>query len=1228
MVAQGVYSYGQQYLTENKGQWNDVIKFKKSSKGAIIYLKQSKISVLQYDFDEWAHIIHHPHQEELKLFKFKKEDNVLHQHHYEIEFLNCSPQVFPEGEQVSTYYLNYFIGNDSTKWATNVRDFGIVRYANLYPNIDLVVHGNGNGLKYDFILKPGANLSDIQVKYNYVDQVKLKGNELQIKTSIGTIEESIPMSFILQSDEQKEIEVTYSIANDVIGFASNDIPQTQDQTVIIDPEVVFATYAGNSVDNFGFTATYDKHGNMYAGGNATSPDMDFNPNGRYPTTTGAFQTEFQGGDSFNFNGFPSDAVISKYSSDGSQLLFATYLGGELDDYAHSLVVDNKENLVIMGTTNSEKFPVSSNAYQKKLKGAEDIYVTKLNKNGTTLIGSTYIGGSQSDGLNIAPELKYFYADNYRGEVIINKQDEVFVSTCTRSVDFPVVNGFQSKLKGFQDGAFMMFSEDLSNLKWSTYLGGTDNDALYSVDLDSTNHVFVSGGTSSTDLPFTKGGIGGSYNGGIADGFIARMNLSTYNVDRVAYWGTSTYDQIFALEMDNENFVYVVGHSDGKMPVKGDVFNVPGGSQFISKFDNNLDEVVFSTVFGSGRRLPDITINAFLVAECRQIYVSGWGGITRNRFTGSTFGNTKGLKTTTDAYQKTTDNADFYLLALSKHARHLVYATYFGGFKTEDHVDGGTSRFDKEGIIYQSVCSSCPDNDFTHEINDFPTTKGAYAERNVSPRCSNAAFKIAFGNLNRPPWLDDSLYHVTVLDTIGFNYNVTDPDFDSIFVTLKPEAALQPYMVTYQPKTNAVENWSQYIALSAGCESVGDTLDILVYAIDKGCPLYKDSTATIKIVVHPPPTFAPPKATCLNFEDDNTVVLTWDSISINKYFSHTSLFRIDPNGDTIKLKDFTNWRGGNYTDTDVNSPKTTEYQYFFRTYNICDVPGSLSYMISTTREFETPIESTYLVTATVTDENYVSVTWLKSQERDFKHYVVYRKLNSEDGIFEEYEIIDNINDTVYIDKNVKVNSQSYCYAIVVHDNCSHKSEYTNLACTIVLEGVSTPFQHDIWWNEYSDWPVGVNDYTISRCVDTGYLRPIVTTDFDVRTYRDTVFNYDWGGYWYRVKATENAGGYNAESQSNRIYLIQPPLLHVPNAFTPNKDGLNELWGIVPVFVKEYEVQVYNRWGEKVYDSNDVKTDWDGFYKGKQESNTVYIYKIRFTGWDRSVHHRKGTVTVIK
>ncbi|MCB0735483.1 MAG: gliding motility-associated C-terminal domain-containing protein, partial [Bacteroidetes bacterium] len=101
-----------------------------------------------------------------------------------------------------------------------------------------------------------------------------------------------------------------------------------------------------------------------------------------------------------------------------------------------------------------------------------------------------------------------------------------------------------------------------------------------------------------------------------------------------------------------------------------------------------------------------------------------------------------------------------------------------------------------------------------------------------------------------------------------------------------------------------------------------------------------------------------------------------------------------------------------------------------------------------------------------------------------------------------------------------------------------------------------------------------------------------------------------------------------SQSNKIYLIQPPLLHVPNAFTPNQDGLNELWNLVPVFVKEYHLKVYDRWGSKVFDTEDKHADWDGFIRGVQTANSVYIYTVRYTGWDRSVHYQKGTVTLLK
>lgn len=1216
-------SFAQQYYTQNKGQWNDSVAYKKYVDGAVIYLKPGAISILQYDAKQWAKVVEHPgHQE--RLLKFRSEDQTVNYHHFEIKFVGANPNAAPHGEQVSSYYLNYFIGNDKSKWAANVRDFGIVRYPNLYPNIDLILHGSANGLKYDLVLKEGANLNDIQIQYNNVDKLVNKKDSLQIKTSIGSFFERMPHCWQYVGDERTEVDFDFVLKNNVVSFKPKQKLNKSAQ-VIIDPEVVFATYAGNSVDNFGFTATYDTTGSLYAGGISTSPDLSFNANGTFPATSGAFSTTYSGGVGNNMSdySFPCDITLSKYSPDGTTLIYATYLGGWHNEYPHSIVVDHHDQLIVFGTTFSSNYPTSDNPIQTNLNGFTDIIVTKFNAQCTDILGSTFIGGSDKDGLNEDHILKFFYADNFRGEVQVDSNGLIYASSCTKSGDFPMVDAFQSTKGGEQDGVFMVLNKDLSQILWSTYLGGSQGDALYSVDLDDKGIIYVSGGTRSSDLPKATAKIGTKFKGGVSDGFIARLDPKKHSLEKVAYWGSDNYDQIFSLEIDNFNKVYVVGQTLGKMPVMGKVYQNPKSGQFLSRFDHELDNIDFTTVFGTGEGSPDITINAFLVDECRKIFVSGWGGATSGR----SYSSTHNLPITPDAYQDTTDGSDFYLMVLSKNAKELLYGTYFGGSRTNDHVDGGTSRFDKKGVIYQSVCASCPANQWTHAISDFPTTPGAYAEKNVSPRCSNAAFKIAFGNLNRKPNLKDTLYSFTALDTFTFLYFVNDPDEDSLFITVEPDQSDVKNMVSYKPFSSSLENWAQYMSVTAGCDRIGDTLNIKVYALDQGCPAVLDSTAYIRIAVTPPPALDPPKTICLNFITGDGIKLTWDPIAPSNYYSHTTLYKIDPDGNKTVLATYQTTNGGSYTDFDVINPKKKNYQYYLVVTNLCGKDGEESYRISTTEEFEFPIKPTYVVTATVTDDDNIQVKWLHSTEDDFGSYDIYRKKNYTK---EEYEYLTStysLYDTSIIDKNVDVDHQSYCYVLVVNDNCGHRSSHSNSGCTIVLEGSSEPFEHQVFWNEYKEWPAGVNEYVLSRCVDTGSLRPIVSTWPTELYYRDTSFDYDWGGYWYRVTGYEQ-GGHLAESQSNRIYLIQPPLLHVPNAFTPNGDNLNELWGIVPVFVKEYEVQVYDRWGEKVYDSNDKKTDWDGFYRGKQEGNVVFIYKIRFTGWDRSVHHRKGTVTVLK
>ena len=195
--------FGQRYLTENKGQWNPEVRFKKQTNGAVIYLKNQSISILQYDARAWAKVVDHPHHAEKRLFKSAEKPITVNYHHFELEFVGANSDVKPQGEMVSNYYLNYFHGDDKSSWASNVRDFGVVRYVNLYDNIDLIVHGKGTGLKYDFHVKSGGNLNDIRLRYNHVDSVQVFADSLKISTSLGNLVDHIPVSFTIDGSEKE-----------------------------------------------------------------------------------------------------------------------------------------------------------------------------------------------------------------------------------------------------------------------------------------------------------------------------------------------------------------------------------------------------------------------------------------------------------------------------------------------------------------------------------------------------------------------------------------------------------------------------------------------------------------------------------------------------------------------------------------------------------------------------------------------------------------------------------------------------------------------------------------------------------------------------------------------------------------------------------------------------------------------------------------------------------------
>jgi len=644
--------------------------------------------------------------------------------------------------QQAPYYLNYFLGNNPNNWKTKIYPSKTIKLTNIYANIDFLIYATDNGIEFDWIVNKGGDPNQIQISLEGNSGVKLSSKGIEIESSCGSFTVAQPKAFqrkLSRFSNLKRVPCKYSQINSKT-FQLITHKYNKNEPLIIDPILVFSTYSGSTADNFGFTATYDTSGCLYAGGIADADSRS------YPVTTGAFQTTYGGSvNGAGPVGLPCDITISKYSPDGKKLLFATYLGGSNDEYPHSLCIDPDNNLLVFGTTLSNDFPVHQDSFiSNSYKGNYDIIVTKLSAAGDKMLAGTYIGGNSADGFQLntgaqKSQLLYNYADNYRGDITTDHKGNIFVSTCSHSNDFPVSKGaFQTSIKGRTDALVFSLTPLMSKMRWASFFGGAGDDAGYSCRFDDSAHLFIGGGTKSADFPLTGNAVVQKTFGGVTDGFILKIDKDNGKYETGTYWGSNAYDQIYFLDIDPQGKVYFTGQTEGYIKRTKGVYGKDSTHQFIGRMSNDLSSIDFITTFGNRQMdKPELCPSAFMVDDCYNIYFSGWGsaiGIGNN-------GTTDGLEITPDAHQKSTDGNDFYLLALKKDAKSLVYASYFGGNLSEDHVDGGTSRFDKRGVIYQSVCSSCPNN--PPGLNDFPTTTNAVFKNNVSVRCSNASFKLDF-----------------------------------------------------------------------------------------------------------------------------------------------------------------------------------------------------------------------------------------------------------------------------------------------------------------------------------------------------------------------------------------------------------------------------------------------------------------------------------------------------
>lgn len=721
---------------ENKGQLPEQVQYSVEMNVARLYLENDRLRYWLMSPDD-VDAVHESHHSNLPLDYY-----VLDSHTFNVHFDNANEAPVIAADCAAPHYYNYYLGNDPSQWASHVQLYRHTQYQNLYSGIDLSLYGSNNGIKYDFIVAPNADPTQISLTYEHIDGISLLNGDLHISTSVNTLIEQHPYAYQINDNGQAvAVACEFVLNGSTVSFQFPNGYDT-DRQLIIDPFIVFATYTGSFTDNWGFTATYDNEGHLFAGGAVFFADG-------YPVTDGAFQQFFAGGEALSYG--PTDIGITKFAPDGASLVYSTYIGGSLgNEIPQSLIVDIDGNLIIYGSTGSDDYPTTANAYDDNFDGGTpvtinsisfnegtDVIVSKLAADGTALVGSTFLGGIDNDGL-LTPTstLKHNYADEGRGEVNLDDAGFIYLATSTRSPDYPVTEGAYSITPlGSQEACVVKLSPDLSQLIWGTFLSGSNDDAAYSVKIDDNGNVYVAGGTVSDDFPITDGSLHENYGGGIADGFIAKLSNDGSTLLASTFMGTSGYDQVYFIELNrDQDFVYAMGQTDGDYPIEGDIYNNPNSGLFIHKLNTSLNITQFSTVIGNGNGFPNISPTAFLVDVCDQIYLSGWGG----GLSGAAGSGTFDMPITADAFQSTTDGNDFYFCILGGDGATLNYATFFGANGgTGEHVDGGTSRFDKNSMIYQAVCAGCGGSDL------FPTTPGAWSQTNNANNCNLGAIKFNF-----------------------------------------------------------------------------------------------------------------------------------------------------------------------------------------------------------------------------------------------------------------------------------------------------------------------------------------------------------------------------------------------------------------------------------------------------------------------------------------------------
>ena len=1191
---------------QNKNQWDKSVRFMAPLPGGRLFLQDKS---LLYTFYDEAQIAHADHNQPAA--KITGAPNKIKAHAYGVTFLGAgTASGAVTGGQATEGVRNYYIGKDPSRWASGVKSFGEVTYEALYPGIAMHLYEKEAHLKYEFFLEAQANPAQIRMQYKGADQLFIQNNELHIKTSVTEVVEKKPFAYQLQNNQPVEVPCYFKLEGNVVTF---DFPEGYDRTrpLVIDPVLVFSSYSGSQADNWGFTATYDEEGNMYSGGIVAGIG--------FPATTGAYDIAWNG-NTGGGNSTAWDIGILKYKTNASgaaSLLYATYLGGAQSDIPNSLVVNSKDELLILGVTGSNNYPTTAGAQDRSFNGGSgsvvplsgiefsggtDLLISRLNADGTALLASTYLGGTNDDGILSTASARHpldkNYGDQFRGDIFTDSNDQVYMVSSTRSNNFPVVNGFQNAFGGGEnDGVIAKLTPALA-VQWSSFIGGSGADAAYSVQLDAANNIFICGGTTSASLPGTAGAFLAGYRGGQSDGFVAKINNNGSVLQRVSYIGTSAYDQTYFVQLDGANNVYLLGQTLGSYPVSNGVYAVSNGRQFIQKLNNDLTGSLLSTTFGSGNsQTVNISPTAFLVDNCSRIYVAGWGG-GANANPPYLNGTTTGLPVTPDGYQRTTDGKDFYLMLLSRDAGALEYATFFGavqpGTQSGEHVDGGTSRFDKRGFVYQAVCAGCGGS------SAFPTTPNAWSRANNAANCNNGAFKFDFNIVTAEAGDDQAVCaNAPAFQLTGFS-PATGGTWSGPGVTAGG---------TFTPSVNLIGVQTiTYTVANGSCISISTKL---ITVLPLPAVLFNGLPPVICLPVAAIPLIGSPVGGTFTGPGMSGNIFTPATAGAG---THTITYSFtNPEGCTVTSSQQVAISQGPVVVAGPDE-RICSGSYPITLTGFSPAGGTWSGTGVSANGVFTPSEAivgTHILTYTVTSGSCViSKTKTVIVDPTIKFTQGPDLILCPDApAFAITDIIPpggtwsgtGINAQGVFTPTATTGSQKLTYAVTVGACSGISTKNVSVSALPVVQASAVPTECGTE-NQIQGYAPFTASFTNTTTGATSYLWDF--GDGTTATDASPSHQYVKDGF-YEVNLTVFFGnGCRLKRQIASVQVDKKQL--VPNVFTPNNDGLNDTF-IPRITCLPTDLKIFNRWGKQVYAQQNYQNNWGG----EGLSDGIYYYQLTST-----------------